>query len=241
MRILAFDTCTVTASVAVVSGSETLAEISAGVEARHGESLLPRIGSALERARLTFAAIDLVAVGIGPGSFAGVRVGLATAKGLALAGGKPLRGVVTLRTLARGAPGSHELVAPVLDAYKGEVYAALYARENPSGELRELLAPLHATPEAAAARLLSAVGQAPLLLCGDGARKYFSLLSSGLGERAQLADRLFDLPRASHLAQEARLAFVSKGADDLASLEPLYLRPGDATLPARPLRLEHIS
>ncbi len=232
MRILAFDTCTPTASVAVVDGEVTLAEINASVEARHGETLLPRIEKVLERAGLDLASLDLLAVGIGPGSFTGVRVGLATAKGLALASGKPLRGVVSLRTMARGAYGADvPLVAPVLDAYKGEVYSALYAY-SAAGEIEQRLAPLHAPPEQAAPVLARALDGAPVLLCGGGARRYSETLLSPLDDGARLADPARDLPNAVHLAREAQLAFEREGASDLFALEPLYLRPSDARLPA---------
>ena len=230
MRILAFDTCTRTASVAVVDDGETLCEITAGVEARHGETLLPRIADALEQAGVPFEAIDLIAVGIGPGSFTGVRVGLATAKGLALASDKPLRGVVSLRTLARGAPGSERLVAAALDGYKNEVYLALYARDG-QGRLEERLAPLHARPGPAATALSEVSGEQAVLLVGDGARRYADEIYEPMAGRARLAGPAFDQPLAGHLAREARQAFEEQGPSDLFSLEPLYLRPSDARLP----------
>jgi tRNA threonylcarbamoyladenosine biosynthesis protein TsaB len=232
MRILAFDTSTHTASVAVLNESGPLAEINASVEARHGETLLPRIQAVLEEAGMPFASIDLLAVGIGPGSFTGVRVGLATAKGLTLATGKPLRGVVSLRTLARGAPATREmLAAPVMDAYKGEVYLAAYER-GPSGELWERLEPMHAPPAEAALALRQAASGSRVLMCGSGAHRYAQIFADRLGDGALMADPALDLPRAVHLGHEARLAFEREGASDLFALEPLYLRPSDARLPA---------
>src|SRR3954447_24654475 len=126
MRILALDTSTYLGTVAVVQHGELPAEWSALVRASHGETLLPHVERALELSRLTLAELDLIAVGIGPGSFTGVRIGVATAKGLALAEQKPIVGVTSLRALARGLGVGAGLRVPVVDAHKGEVYTAAY-------------------------------------------------------------------------------------------------------------------
>lgn len=106
MRVLAIDTATDRATVAVLSFEEgnatLLTEASASVDARHGETLLPHVKDVVERAGGGPGSIELVAVGIGPGSFTGVRVGLATAKGLALGLSIPLIGVSTLDLVAEG-------------------------------------------------------------------------------------------------------------------------------------------
>ena len=235
MRILAFDVSTPVASVAVAEGEETLAEVFGPAEAKHGDILLSTIETALERARLTLARIDLIAVGIGPGSFTGVRVGLATAKGLALASGIPLRGVVSLRAMARGAARTRGLIAPMLDAYRNEVYWALYEPDD-AGRLTEKLPPLNQTPEKTAERLRAAADGNPVLLCGNGARKYQRQLAELLGEPARWAEPDLDAPRAAPLAQEARITFEQQGPSDLGALEPLYLRGSDAQLPLKRMR-----
>ena len=232
MRILAFDTSTVVASVAVADGKKTLAEVSGPAETKHGDTLLSTIQTALERANITLAQTDLIAVGIGPGSFTGVRVGLATAKGLALATGKPLIGVVSLRALARGTAQTEGLIAPMVDAYRNEVYSALYQLDG-ADRLTEKLPPLNQTPEKTAERLRLAAEGSPILLCGNGARRYGRQLVELAGKSARLADPAYDAPRAAALAQEARLAFEQEGPSDLSALEPLYLRPSDAQLPRR--------
>src|SRR5690606_3548539 len=142
-------------------------EVGARVQARHGETLFPLLAFALEHAGLARTDVDLLAVGIGPGSFTGTRIGVATAKGLAVALDRPLVGVVSLAAIARGAPGAW--IVPVVDAHKGEVYAAAYERVGPA--LVERIAPFHAPPAEALARVQE---QVPLgaLACGSGLRRY---------------------------------------------------------------------
>lgn len=228
MRILAFDTSGPVASIAVADGENTLAECNGPDRSKHGESLLLSVDETLRRTGLSLAQIELLAVGIGPGSFTGVRVGLATAKGLALATGKPLVGVVSLRALARGAAGRRRgLVAAIIDAYRGEVYCALYELEE-NGRLEEKLAPINQPPEAAAERLRAAAANRPMLLCGNGVAKYASCFANLAGETTPAADASRETPSAAALAQEAALTFEKNGPSDLVLLEPLYLRPSDA-------------
>lgn len=217
------DTSTELGSVAVLADGELRAELGARVRAKHGETLLPLIQQALAHAGLAPAEIDLLAVGIGPGSFTGTRIGVATAKGLAIALDRPMVGVVSLSAIARAAPG--QLVVPIVDAHKGEVYVAAYERD---GALVERVAPLHAIPTEAAARVRAAVS-GELTVCGSGVRRYPEL-AQALAP-CTILPAIWDAPRAAMLALEAEERFVERGADDRAALEPLYVRPSDAKLP----------
>lgn len=228
MRILALDTSTLVGTVAVLADGELRAEWSASVRASHGETLLPRLARTLEEAGLALADVDLFAVGIGPGSFTGVRIGVATAKGLALAEQKPLVGVTSLRVLARGMPGALRAIA--VDAHKGEVYCALYALGD-DGVLHERVAPFHAPPERAARALREAAEDARVVIAGNGIARYGEALMSPLGPHFSRAPSYCDVPRAACLAHEAEVAFAQHGPSDLARLEPLYVRPSDAKLP----------
>lgn len=219
------DTSTELGSVAVVIDGDLRVEITARVRARHGEKLLPLIVRALEHAELARADIELIAVGIGPGSFTGTRIGVATAKGLAIALDRPLIGVVSLSAIARAAPG--RFVAAIVDAHKGEVYASLHEREG--AELRERLAPIHAVPLDAARQLREALPSEPIVLSGSGIRRYPELVAALAPADALPA--LFDAPRAAMIALEAEQRFERDGADDRPALEPLYVRPSDAVLP----------
>jgi tRNA threonylcarbamoyladenosine biosynthesis protein TsaB len=236
-RMLAFDTSSSVTAVALLEGARVLVEDSTASEERHAESLLPRIEHCLASAGLTLRDIDEFAVGIGPGSFTGVRVGVATAKGLALATGKPVRGVVSLAALAASVLELFEqpeaLVAPILEAYKGEVFAALYAIGPAHSTL--LLPPLHAAPEAAAAQLAEVAAGRSVHVLGSGFRRYADRMAGALC--ASVLATEWDSPRARHIAHEARRLLASEGPSDLARLAPLYVRGSDAQLPKAPLRL----
>ena len=217
MRVLAIDTSTLLGSVACVVDGELRAEVSARVRARHGETVFTLLEQVLAHAEVERDALDLIACGLGPGSFTGTRVGVAAAKGLALALDKPLVGVSTLRALALAAPG--EVLAPVVDAHKGEVFVRVYARTTAG--LEERAASTHGDPAALRAIVDAHPGA---VVFGSGARRYPEAFTAVLPP-------LFDVPRASVIAFEAADALARRGPDDRGSLEPIYLRPSDAKLP----------
>jgi len=231
MRLLALDTSTFVGTVAVTQDGELLAEWSASVRATHGETLLPHVSRVLELSGVALGELDCIAVGIGPGSFTGVRIGVATAKGLALALQKPIVGISSLLTLARGISSGAGWRVPVLDAHKGEVYCAAYALDD-AGELVERVAPFHALPDQAARRLRASAGDQPLWLAGNGLGKYGEAFTGPLGAPFARAPSFCDVPRAACLAHEALARLARSGPDDLAGLEPMYLRGSDAKLPA---------
>jgi len=244
MRVLALDTSTPICAVAVLAGERVLAEDDRPSEARHGEVLLPRVRDVLAAARLAPDALELIAVGIGPGSFTGLRTGLASAKGLALALGRPLRAVCSLRALAAGL--SDDAIAPdalrvaTLDAGKGELFLAAFAGDDPLAPA--VLTPQRATPEQATARLRELAESArargvAVHLCGSGARRHAELLAA-LGPDVALGDPAFDTPRGRHVARLGLAHFAAEGPSDLATLVPSYLRDSDAKLPTRPLSVE---
>ncbi|MEO0326145.1 MAG: tRNA (adenosine(37)-N6)-threonylcarbamoyltransferase complex dimerization subunit type 1 TsaB [Myxococcota bacterium] len=217
LLVLALDTSSVVGSVAVLRGGALLAERAARVRARHGETLLPLCRGALADAGALLEEVGLLVVGLGPGSFTGTRIGLATAKGLGLAGGPPVVGVSSLAALAAAA-APNEAAAGVVDAGRGAVFAAAFEGD---GTVR--LAPFEATPSVAARRLRDA---GIVRAAGNGARL------AGFDVSA-----VFDAPRAALLARRGTARYAAAGPDSLAALEPIYVRDSDAKLPAEPLRL----
>lgn len=237
MHVLALDTSTAVGSVALVTNGQLRGEVAALVRAKHGEVLLPHVERVLELADLEIREVDLLAVGTGPGSFTGTRIGVATVKGLALSGPTPVVGVGSLRVLARGLGVADAVAVPMVDAHKGELYVAAY-RIRHGAISDELVAPLHARPVDAVREVRSIVGDDDVLVvCGDGLRKYGDVVRAELGAFIE-APSVFDVPRASLLAIEALARFERDGASDLATLEPTYVRPSDAKLPKRPLRVD---
>ncbi|HLW60825.1 MAG TPA: tRNA (adenosine(37)-N6)-threonylcarbamoyltransferase complex dimerization subunit type 1 TsaB [bacterium] len=219
MRLLAIETATSVASVAVVDDSGVLAEAVLRSPMRHLEWLLPVAGQLLEQLDLEPAAIQGLAVSRGPGGFTGLRIGIATAAGWAKAGRVPLVGVDTLEALAC-VPGVPGLILPVLDAHRGEVAGALYRLER-AGRPVCLLPPLVASPEAFAAEVAAHTG--PLLLVGDALARYGARLRAALGDRARAAAADVH-PRAAAVGVLA-LPRLSRGERvDPDTLAPVYGR-----------------
>ncbi len=234
--VLALDTATRQATAAVCRGAQVLAEDAREVTT-HSEGLLPLLDEVLRLAGLSVRDLHGVVCGVGPGSFTGLRIGLATAKGLCLAAGLPLVGVSSLLPLALACGGGEDRwVAAVLDARRGEVFCEVYRGAAPAGAvgggLPEALGPtLLARPEDLPGRLTALCGAAPLVLAGDGALRYEELLLPRLGAGCRLAPPGGHEIRARYLAQAAGPRLAAGEADDLQELVPRYVRAADARLP----------
>jgi tRNA threonylcarbamoyladenosine biosynthesis protein TsaB len=241
MKVLAIDTSTAVTAVAVLDGDRVRAEDNGRTEQRHGDVVLPRVQAVLSAAALRLVEIELLAVGVGPGSFTGLRVGLATVKGLGFALQKPVRGVSSPEAIASAALERAPQVVVLLDAFKGEVYAAVYRRApgDASDEAAAVMPLFHASPAEAAARALALLDPGTAaLVCGDGARRYEAEIMAVLGARAALGPPELDTPEAGWVARLALRDFGRHGPSDLATLEPTYVRDSDARLPDRPLAVE---
>lgn len=230
MRILALETSTRAGGVALLDGDQLLAEYSLCVPTTHSERLMATVDRLLGDCGWSVEALEGVAVSIGPGSFTGLRIGVSTAKGLALALGVPLAGVPTLDALAATVPFAADPVCPILDAKKGEVYASLF-HWAAGGMVRdwEYLA---LTPEDLCARL-----RGPVIFVGDGVAAFGGILSRALGERARLAPPGRRLPSAACVAQLGHRRLRSGETVEPARLTPLYIRPSEAELRSRGRRL----
>ncbi len=227
MRVLAVDTATDTGCVAVVQDGIVLAEIAARVSAAHGETLVPHVERALASAGIAAKDLDLLAVGLGPGSFTGVRIGVATIEGLAIALDRPVVGVRTSRVIARAGFGTLRVVAS--DAKKSEVFASAF-EASATGALEVRIDDVHGAPEDVGARFRAALGDGPLVVLGTAIRTQPGFVRA-LGGSVVCAPAVLEQPRASILALEATEAFAARGADDLTKLEPAYVRGADVTLP----------
>ena len=209
MLILGLDTCLSSCSVAVLDGERVVAWSREVMARGHQERLAPMARQVMAQAGLAFNRLDRIAVTVGPGSFTGLRVGIAFAKGLALALDKPAVGIGTLEALAAEAAG---LVFPAIDARRGQLYLQAFEDGRP------LMAPDALSAEVAAARLAELSQGRPFTLVGSGA----ALLADVAPGAAIIAA---EGPDARHVA---RLA----AARAPGPLKPLYLRAPDAKLPA---------
>lgn len=130
MRILALDSSGMVASVAVVEEEQLLAEYTMNYKKTHSQTLLPMLDEIATQIDLDLNTIDAIAVAAGPGSFTGLRIGSATAKGLGLALDKPVVGVPTVDALAYNLYGVGDLICPLMDARRNQVYTGLYTFEE---------------------------------------------------------------------------------------------------------------
>ncbi|RLB07812.1 MAG: tRNA (adenosine(37)-N6)-threonylcarbamoyltransferase complex dimerization subunit type 1 TsaB [Deltaproteobacteria bacterium] len=223
MRILGIDTSTSCGSIGLIDGDQIVAEHVLCCDETHSTRLIPSIQTLLREARLDLKEIDGLAVSLGPGSFTGLRVGLSTVKGLALAAEKPVVGVPTLDALAYNIPFTPYLICPFLDARRGEVYTALYENEG-DRRMRRLTSYRALSPSA----MLEGIPPQQTIFLGDGARVYGQLIKEKLGKRALFAPPHLMFLRGTTVA-ELGLQRIKEGKiDDISSLVPIYIRPSDA-------------
>jgi tRNA threonylcarbamoyladenosine biosynthesis protein TsaB len=229
MITLALDTTTRTGGCAVLRGDDVLADVAGDAARTHAERLPGDLMAVLERAGLALPDVDLFAVATGPGSFTGLRVGIATMQGLALARHRPLVGVSILDALARFAAGAGDArvrVATWVDAWRGEVYAALY------DGIREIEGPTVERPDAVLARHRGT----PTLFIGDGAAAHHEIIMQTMGSHGVLA-AVLEPPLSGIIGRLAREETVAGRRPGPADIEPLYVRRPDAEL-ARDARVE---
>lgn len=222
MLILAVDTTTPAGSVALLRDGALLAEFNAESGLTHSERLLASIDAVLGAAKATLADVDAFAAAAGPGSFTGIRIGLGTVKSFCFASGKPGHPVSTLEALAlKAASDGGRLVAPMLDAKKGEVYAALF--EARGEVLREIVPQGAYRPEAFLERLPA---RRVVRVLGNGALLFRGLIAARLGERGVFISRSpfcgFEVGRLGAAALAA-----GKGVPG-GDLQPLYYRKSQA-------------
>ncbi len=221
MRILAADTATTTCSVALLVEDVVAAEHSLAAGPNHSAWLMPTISRVMSDTRHRIGDVDALALAIGPGSFTGLRVGLAAMKGIAIAAHKPLVGVDTLDALAYGFLFADQLVCPVLDARMGEVYAALY---RPSGGKINKQGP----DMVLSVEELFRHVEEPTIIFGSGASRHKEEVVRMIGDRAIFPNQGSCGPRASRVAMLAAERLKCGQPDDPNTLEPVYLRKSEA-------------
>ncbi len=219
---LACDTSTTVETVALVEGDRVTAELSLMSPGTTSRRLAVDIRDLLASRNLAVSDIDLLVASIGPGSFTGVRITLATMKGLAFATGKPIVGVPSLDALARPLFGRGPAVLAALDARRAEVYAAAFASDG-----QPIFAAAAMSPVEVATSLCRTLKDDDLIIgVGEGVLAYRNDLHAILGNRLHLAAAPEHSIRASFLVQIA----LERGLEpaDPATIEPMYLRRSEA-------------
>jgi tRNA threonylcarbamoyladenosine biosynthesis protein TsaB len=224
--LLALDTSTNTASIALVRDERLVAELTWDVGQRHSAELLQRLNWLLETAGAKPADLTEIAVATGPGSFNGVRVALSVAKSLCFALGARLAACSTLDVAAWGYASAGDPVWALLDAGRGEVYAAEYP--SPSTDAAAWIPVdgyLVLTPQALAERI---TGRA--FFCGEWRAETEATVREALGERARFASQLSTTRRTIWLAELAAARLRDGRVENPATIEPLYLRKPAITI-----------
>jgi len=229
MYILAIDSATPVAGVALIQDEQLIAEEFANIGLTHSETLMPMVDRVLKGASLKAHDVDAFAVTIGPGSFTGLRIGLAAAKGLALSVDKPLLGISTLEVLAHNLSYSPLLVGTVLDARKGEIYGACF--DVSQAYPQRLGEEMACSPESFcrhADSLLQATGKTGVVLLGDGLITYRQQFADHWGAKLKAIPLHQQLPRAASLASLARIKALQGDYSDRLLLRPTYIRLSEA-------------
>lgn len=223
MKILALDTSTMMASCAVMDEVRILGEYSLSQEMSHSERLVPMIDEMLAGLNLKIKDIDLYGVAIGPGSFTGLRIGVATVKAFAHMFDKPIIGVPTIEALAFNLP-YNEVVVPMIDARRNRVYTGIYSWEDgnlntimdaDALEIDELLKTLKGNYD-------------NIVVNGDGSTLYREKIEEVLKEKVKFSTRGLNYCKASSIGELALIKYNNGIIDDYYTLIPDYLRKSQA-------------
>lgn len=222
MLVLALDAAMSACSAALWSNSRTLARIVRPMERGHAEALMPMVERVMAEGGRTYAELDLVAATVGPGAFTGIRIGLAAARGIALAAQKPCAGVTTLEVLAAAAQVAHKgAVLAAVESRRTDVFVQAFDGSGvPLGEAAAL-------PPEGLAEFVRAHSLAPgFVLAGDGAARAAAALA-----RAGLEAAICESASVPDPVLVAAIAAARHGQASALAPKPFYLRAPDVTFP----------
>lgn len=224
MKILALDSSGLVASVAVMEDDTMLAEFTMNYKKTHSQTLLPMLDEMAKMIELDLNTVDAIAVAGGPGSFTGLRIGSATAKGLGLALHKPLISIPTVDGLAYNLCGTKKIVCPLMDARRNQVYTGIYEFE---GNILKVIEPQMAVDISVIAEKLNTLGREVIFL-GDGYPVYEKKLEELMRIPYMAAPAHLSRQRAGALGTLA-LAYAKEGKlESAADHQPDYLRLSQA-------------
>ncbi len=238
MRVLAIDSSGLTATVAIVEDDQTIAEYTTNYKKTHSQTLLPMIDEMVRMVDADLKEIDAIAVAGGPGSFTGLRIGSATAKGLGLALDKPLIHVPTVDAMAYSLYGCEDIICPIMDARRKQVYTGLYSfshkkmEENDDGSLYDepvfqVLRMQMAVPVEELIRHLN-VYRRRVVFLGDGVPVYKEMLAEGLKVPYSFAPSFMNRQRAAAVGALGIRYYEAGRYEAAAEFKPEYLRKSQA-------------
>ena len=223
MKVLGIESSSLVASVAVVSGDVLTAEYTVNFKKTHSQTLLPMIDEVSRMLELDPVTLDAIAVSGGPGSFTGLRIGSATAKGLGLALKKPLIHVPTLDAMAYNLYGASALICPIMDARRDQVYTGLYrfeqefavVREQCVADIRELIGELNERGER-------------VIFLGDGVPVYEGVIRENATVPFSFAPAQANRQRAASVAALGAVYFAEGRTESAMEHKPDYLKKAQA-------------
>ena len=236
MKVLAIESSGLTASVAVVEETRTVAEYTVDYKKTHSQTLLPMIDEVVRMTDLELAEIDAIAVSGGPGSFTGLRIGSATAKGLGLALDKPLIHVPTVDGLAYQVYGCRDIICPIMDARRNQVYTGIYTFSASAGkkegtrEVDPVFQVLRMQMAIAVEDLIRRLNNynRPVVFLGDGVPVYREMLSAGLKVPYSFAPSYMNRQRAAVVGALGIRYYKAGKYETAMEHQPEYLRQSQA-------------
>lgn len=222
MLVFGIDTCCMAATAAVMSDDRLVAQTVQNNKKTHSQKIMPMIEFMLEQADISVSDIDCFAAAVGPGSFTGVRIGVATAKALAHAVGKPCAAVSTLHALANNVSYFDGIICPILDARRGQVYNALFE----GGSLNRLTEDRAISADELCDELAKTERQ--VIFLGDGLSVFAEKINKTLGSRAVFAQRMQRMNLAASVAEIGYEKLLLGDVMGYAELKPQYLRLSQA-------------
>ena len=223
MKVLAVDTSSVVATCAVLDKEKIIGEYSLNQDLSHSEKLSPMIKELMDSLKLKIQDIDIFATAIGPGSFTGLRIGIATMNSYAHVANRPVIGISTLEALAFNLP-NNDIVIPMMDARRDRVYTGIYKWIG--GELFNIIEPTIMK----VTELTDFINDnyEKVTVNGDGTLKYKDILEDKLEEKILFAPRGFNNCRATSVGELAILKYNKGEIDNYFTLAPEYLRESQA-------------
>lgn len=224
MKLLAFDSSGLVASVALLEERQLIAEYTLNYKKTHSQTLLPMLDEIVKMTGFELKDIDALAIAAGPGSFTGLRIGSATVKGLGMALDKPVIAVPTLEGLAMNLWGADAVICPMMDARRKQVYTGLYAFVE--GNLR-VLEPQMACPVEEILQKCNESGR-KIIFCGDGVPVYEEMIRELTIVEYSFAPAHINRQRASAIGVRAFDYWKEGKAETAADHMPIYLRKSQA-------------
>lgn len=224
MKYLTIDTTTKVTALALAEDGRVIAEGFLHTTKTHSERLIPMLEQLMGAAAWSLQDLEAIGVVRGPGSFTGIRIGIATAQGLAQVLKVPLVGVLSLDTLAWAGFGRNEAIVPILDARKNEWYTARYQWKSGEKKADCLTPPQALAPDVWLEQLSQMEGT--FCFVGDAAPKAETIIKARLGDRAVILPEYESLPRGAYAAQAVWQRWQENGGEE--QVEPFYIRLSEA-------------